>query len=342
MAKRPTINDLAGAAGVSVATVDRVLNRRLPVKDSTAFRVVEAAEKIGYHATGLLKRRLTELPARRLGFLLQKRGDLFYRALADGLAHATHEAPAIRGKAVMDFVDELVPQTIAKKLRELAGRCDAIAVVAVDHPHVNEAIGEAAAKGTPVFTLLSDVSAPERAGFAGVDSRKAGRTAAWAVSRLARGEGKIGLIVGTHRYQGQELAEISFRSYFREHAPRFQLLETIVDLEDDRIAYEATLDILGAHPDLRGIYNAGGGMLGMINALRDEGAGGRVAAVCNELLPYSRAALIDGTIDLVLATPIAALSARLVEAMAHAAEGGAKKGIEEIVLPVELYVSENV
>ena len=52
MGRRPTIQDLAENAGVSVATVDRVLNRRLPVRESTALRVVSAAEAIGYHATG--------------------------------------------------------------------------------------------------------------------------------------------------------------------------------------------------------------------------------------------------------------------------------------------------
>ena len=80
MVKRPTITDLARHAGVSVATVDRVLNRRLPVREDTARRVATAAEAIGYHAAGLLKRRLSEVPRRTLGFLLQKRQDSFYQA----------------------------------------------------------------------------------------------------------------------------------------------------------------------------------------------------------------------------------------------------------------------
>ena len=42
MAKRPTITDLARISGVSVATVDRVLNSRLPVREETARRVYDA------------------------------------------------------------------------------------------------------------------------------------------------------------------------------------------------------------------------------------------------------------------------------------------------------------
>jgi len=54
MVRRATLVDIAEAAEVSVATVDRVLNDRLPVRYETALRVVEAAERVGYHAAGLL------------------------------------------------------------------------------------------------------------------------------------------------------------------------------------------------------------------------------------------------------------------------------------------------
>ncbi|TIQ61443.1 MAG: LacI family transcriptional regulator, partial [Mesorhizobium sp.] len=60
MAKRPTITDLARISGVSVATVDRVLNNRLPVREETARRVYEAATSIGYHAAGLIKQRMRQ------------------------------------------------------------------------------------------------------------------------------------------------------------------------------------------------------------------------------------------------------------------------------------------
>jgi LacI family transcriptional regulator len=342
MPKRPTITDLANAAGVSVATVDRVLNRRLPVRESTAERVVAAAEAIGYHATGLLKQRLTEVPARTFGFLLQKRNDAFYQMLAAELAQATKSATFIRGRPVVEFMDEIVPSLIATRIREVGRRTDALAVVAVDHPVVNEAIEEIAGSGTPVFTLLSDVSTPMRTDCFSVDTRKAGRTAAWAISRLAQRPGKVGILLGSHRYLSQELAEISFRSYMREHAPQFQLLEAIVNLDDERLAYEGVMDMVGSNPDLVGIYAAGGGAEGLIRALRDEKAGDRVVAVCNELVPHSRAALIDGIIDLVLGTPIVPMSSRLVEAMARAAGGEGREVFLQPLFPAEIYISENI
>jgi LacI family transcriptional regulator len=341
MARRPTIADLARVSGVSVATVDRVLNRRLPVREDTALRVVEAAESLGYHATGLLKQRLTEIPQRSFGFLMQKHDD-FYTMLAQGLVNATKEARFIRGRPVVEFMDEIVPSMIAHRIAEVGPKVDALAVVAVDHPLVNEAIAGVTALGKPVFTLISDVTAPSRAGYLACDSLKRGRTAAWCISRLAKRPGKIGILIGTHRYLSQDLAEISFRSYMREHAPEFQLLEPLVNLDDQHIAYEAILDMLASNPDLTAIYAAGGGIEGLIRALRDENAGSRVIAVCNELMPATRAALIDGTIDMVLATPIVPLAARTIEWMAKACGGEALGGPAQCQLPADIYISENI
>ena len=117
----------------------------------TAQRVVTAAEAIGYHATGLLKRRISEIPSRKFGFLLQKRDDYFYQALGAELTAATRASRAIEGRAVLEFVDQLVPSLIAAKLRELGRKADALAVVAVDHPHVSAAIADLQEGGIPIW-----------------------------------------------------------------------------------------------------------------------------------------------------------------------------------------------
>ncbi|WP_339646323.1 LacI family DNA-binding transcriptional regulator, partial [Jannaschia helgolandensis] len=70
MSNRPTINDLARAAGVSTATVDRVLNGRASVRPETARRVYEAAQTIGYHAAALIGHRVhSDLPRLTIGFV---------------------------------------------------------------------------------------------------------------------------------------------------------------------------------------------------------------------------------------------------------------------------------
>ncbi|MDN3713026.1 LacI family DNA-binding transcriptional regulator [Paracoccus cavernae] len=81
MAGRPTIEDVAAAAGVSVATVDRVLNGRAKVREETARKVSNAAEAIGYHAaTAIRARVMADRPEIHLGIVLQKERHAFIRS----------------------------------------------------------------------------------------------------------------------------------------------------------------------------------------------------------------------------------------------------------------------
>jgi LacI family transcriptional regulator len=341
MVKRPTLNDLAFAAGVSVATVDRVINRRLPVSDDTAQRVVKAAEDIGYHATSLLKRRIHDMPVRRFGFLLQK-PDAFYKQLGQELVTASRSSRAVEGKPTVEFVDDVEPAIIAERMLQMAKKSEALAVVAIEHPLVNEAVESITAQGKPVFTLLSNINSQACSGHFGADSRKCGRIAGWTISRLAKKPGKIGILVGSHGYLNQELSEISFRTYMREHAPDFQLLEPIINLDDELIAYEAVRDMVADNSDLVAVYVSGGGQEGLIRALREFCTPGQLVAVCNELTPATRAALHDGVIDLTLGTPFTSLARLLVEAMAKGTTGQDMPHLRPLNLPPDVFMPENI
>ncbi|WP_277182294.1 LacI family DNA-binding transcriptional regulator [Caballeronia sp. BR00000012568055] len=350
MTKRPTLQSVADAAGVSPATVDRVFNGRLLVREATALRVIEAAERIGYHGAGLMRDRLRAKLGERnerytLGFCLQKRADPFYQTFARILTETASRHEPERCSAVIEYMDELDPASIARTLVSLGEQVDALGVVAVDHPHVTAAIESLHAQGKPTVTLLSDLSAPLRAGYIGVDPRKSGRTAAWAVSRLnQRKTGTVGVFVGTPRYLGQESCEISFRSYLREHAPGLRVLDTQINLEDKQLAYEATLAMLARHDDLAGIYVPGGGVGGVIRALREEALGRRIVTVCSDLMPDRYEALVDGVIDLVIDTPLQRIAETAVQAMLRALQAlpGEAAQASQYPLPAQLYTPENV
>lgn len=343
MSKRPTITDLANASGVSVATVDRVLNGRLPVREETQRRVYEAATEIGYHAAGLIAQRMRkELPQHRLGFVLLRPKDVFYRAFAQELEKAIAQATGFRGTAVIEFADTLAPEELVERLRRLAASCDAVALVSPDHPTVTSAVAELKELGVPVFSLLSDFAAGIREGYVGIDNLKVGRTAAWMISKCARRPGKVALYVGSHRFHGHELREIGFRAFFREHAPEFTLLETIVNDEAHEITRQVMTDLLDHHDNLVGCYVAGGGIEGAIAALRDSRPDPLPVLICNEITADTRAALADNIAEMVIATPLAPLCRELVALMAHAIEEGAANAPGQTFLPFDIFLPENI
>jgi LacI family transcriptional regulator len=343
MASRPTIQDLARAANVSVATVDRVLNGRHKVREDTARRVYEAAGAIGFHAVSLLRQRLYEgLPTYRLGFVLQKPEQHFYQAFAREIEAAAQANQGMRVVLQIEYSSSQTPTDLATRLREVGARNQAVAMASPDYPALTVVVEELKAKGVPVFSLLSDFASGVREGYVGLNNRRVGRTAAWMIARMAKRPGKVAVFVGSHRFHGHELREIGFRSYFRENAPDFEVLDTLVNLETSQITHEATLDLLHRHPDLVGFYVAGGGMEGAISAIREEGLMGKYLVAVNELTPDSRAALADDVVILAITTPLQSLCRELVRLMVSAIENGPASAPGQTFLPFEMYVPENI
>jgi LacI family transcriptional regulator len=341
-ASRATMEDVARASGHSLATVDRVLNGRSNVRADTAQHIRDAAESLGYFAVDVIRGRLREVrPRRSFGFLLQRPDAVFYRGLTDALVRATQACATVQGKAVVDYVKSQSPEGVAEHIVQLGSKVEALAVVVADHPLVSEAIAHLKARGVPVFALISDLSAPQRAGYAGMDNRRLGRTAAWLITELARQPGKVVMYVGSPRFHCQELSEISFRSYFREHAPAFELLETITTLESEDYGEERTHDLLQQHPDLCGFYMGGSGIEGVIRALRMHKPAQRIVGVGNELTSVTRSALLSGHFHAVLSHPLPALCNALLSEMADAlAQPGDR--LRQVIVPLEVHLPQSV
>lgn len=342
LANRITIADVAKHAGVSTATVDRVINRRRPVRLETTEAVEEAARALGFYATSLIKiRTASRARTLKIGFILQKRGKSFYRKLGASLETAANSLTEFNASCEIEFVDELSPSGIVEAMRRLSEDVESMAVVALDHPHVIDEVRRLKTAGIPTWALLSGISSPEIAGFIGVDGRKAGRTAAWALERCAPKGSAIGTIIGSHRYSGHEDREGGLRSYFRERSAGFELIQSLTYLDDDQGAYESTLELLSNRPDLGGLYVIGGGAGGAVRAFREEGVGNKIALVCHELISETRNGLIDGVVDLVLDSPVEAIADAAVGLLASpsAAE---RAETRSAIIPFNIYVSENI
>lgn len=340
--KRVGMAELARAAGVSVATVDRVLNGREAVRADTRALVAEAAARIGHPAARQLQSGAVDLPELRFGVVLHKQGQDFYKAFAEELARAVAQAQGVRGRLVLEFSISQAPSEMAGHLRAMAGRCDVLAATAVNHPEVTAAVEALAAKGLSVFSLLSDFAQGARAGYLGLNNLKVGRTAGWAMTTAVKSAGVMAIFVGGHRWHGHELRETGFRSYLRECAPHLTVLDPLVNLETRQLTYETTLGLLARQPALRGIYVAGGGMEGAIAAMREARPGGGVAMVVSALTADSRAGLAEGLLTLVTDTPLEKLCRELIVQMTRAATEGPPQGGVQHFLPPDLHVAESI
>jgi LacI family transcriptional regulator len=319
VARRPTVQDVAREAGVSVTTVDRALNGRAKVREDTIRKIAEAAHRVGYHGKGVFENRLkTVVPEVRFGFVLSKKGQEFYQIYAREIERAVAERRDVRARADIRYASSQAPDEFARLLHELGETCDAVACGAVNDQRLTQVVQQLKDDGVPVFSMLNDFAQGVRKNYIGTNNMKSGRVAAGYLTRTIQKPGKLAIFVGGNRWHGHDLREVGFRSFVREVDLGFTVLDTLVNLETRQVTYEATLDLLNRHPDLRGVYVAGGGMEGAIAALREVHPVPRVGLVVNELTSESRAALIDGYVSMVMRTPLETMCPELIELMVRA------------------------
>jgi LacI family transcriptional regulator len=267
---------------------------------------------------------------------------IYYKILGAAIETAAQNFAGLDVETVVNYAEDLSPQYVAAKLLELGRICQAVAVVAAVHPLVLQAVDTLQAEGVPVFGLISQLSATGNVNYVGLDNWKVGRTAAWAIANVCKKPGKVGILVGNHRFRCQEMNESGFRSYFREFGPDFTLLEPLATFETSAVAEELTEKLLTEHPDLSGLFVAGGGISGAMAALHTCGKAGQVITVCHQLMENTRLGLLDGTLSMVINSPTEKFVYETINGMIKACQTGEDQGRQTIVLPFEIYTRENI
>ncbi|NLS15047.1 LacI family DNA-binding transcriptional regulator [Rhizobium sp. P40RR-XXII] len=298
---RPTVHDIAAAAGVSLATVDRVLNQRPGVRLVTREKVETAIREIGYirdvAAANLAKGRIYPLV-----FIVPTGDNSFMHGLRSEVHHATIRASIertdIRIAEVPPFdVPALVAALDAFQGQDIAG----VALVATDAPEVRAAVGRLVAERIPVVTLVSDLTDSARHHYAGIDNIAAGRTAARLLGRfLGDRKGEITVLAGSMLVRDHRERLQGFSAVMAEEFPKLRLLPVLEGRDDPELAGSLVSRALSESRDIVGIYNLGAGNRGLIAALKAVRPERELTVVVHELTQHTRAALVDGTIDAVL------------------------------------------
>lgn len=297
---RVTIEDVALAAGLSVATVDRVLNGRAAVRPQTAQKVEKAIRQLNYQPDRLAAR-LAKGQEYRFCFVLPEGNNDFMIGLGEEVRAMASHLVSERVQIDLRLTDVFDAATLAATLDSIGDIYDGVAVVALDHPRVREAINGLVERGVSVVTLVSDVPSSKRAHYAGIDNSSAGRTAATLMGRFLGGKtGKVGLIAGSLSLRDHIERRFGFEQVLAQEFPQLAILPVLESRDDWQRVEKVTAEMLSAHTDLIGIYNVGAGARGIVAALENTGRQKQVTYIAHELTDHTRRALVDGTIDAII------------------------------------------
>jgi LacI family transcriptional regulator len=298
---KPTVHDIARSAGVSLATVDRVLNGRPGVRHITRERVEQAISNLGYvrdvAAANLAKSRTYSFV-----FLLPSNDNSFMIGLRDEVQEAVLRSGAERTTIRLVDVPPFDARALAEALDDLVGdEPDGVAFVAVESEAVQASVARLREAGIAVVTLVSDLPGSEREHFAGIDNHAAGRTSANLLGRFLNGrDGRVAVVAGSMLVRDHRERLEGFLSVMAEDFTRLAVLPVMEALDDPALAADLVSATLRRYPDVVGLYSLGAGNRGVVRALKDVKPEKRPVVIAHELTQTTRMALSEGLIDAVL------------------------------------------
>src|SRR5690606_6560690 len=119
----------------------------------------------------------------------------------------------------------------------------------------------------PVVTYVTDVPAPLRLAYVGMQNARAGATAAYLLARMAApGPAQVLITLSSQGFEGEEARRQGFVTHLARGAPHLSPVTVSEGFGVDRTTGALIRQALETHPGIRCVYSIGGGNTAILQA----------------------------------------------------------------------------
>ncbi len=297
----PTINDIARVAEVSLATVDRVLNARPGVRETTVSKVNKAIAELGYvrdaAAANLARGRIYHfvfiLPSNKNEFLSSIEAQI--KHLGDSLRHERTRLSIVRVAALDPVALAAAIYTIDKT------EVDGVAIFGPETPSVRDSVAHLKENGVTVVALVADVPSSGRDHYIGIDNVAAGRTAAQLLGRFVGPvHGQVLVLTGSMLARDHLERRLGFDEVMGRDFPHLDVLASLEGRDDPDLIERLLPTVMADNPHIIGIYSSAAGNEGLLRFFKDRPSEQIPVVIAHEMTSLSRKALLSGVFDAVI------------------------------------------
>ncbi len=338
---RPTIQDVAREARVSLATVDRVLNNRGGVAAKSINKVQYAVEKTGY-VRDQFAANLSRGRGYRFTFLLPAGQSSFVRNLIAAINVEAKRYLKDRVNVEVRSSKTFDPAAQVAALRRIdPAQTDCAAVMVADVPQVHAELARLRGAGVRILSLVSDMTGDTRDIYVGPDNETAGRMAGSFMGRFMRNpSGPVLVIAGSLAARDHAQRLLGFRQVLQADFPALTVLPVAEGFDDARRITAIAARAMDDAP-LMGIYAIGAGNSGLLTALSQTNSVFRPVTILHELTETTRAGLRADLFDLVIDQDPARAVTRAMSIMRDLSDGQTV-GPDRGNIPLNIFIKENV
>ncbi len=267
MASKFTLKEIAQQAGLSLATVDRVLHGRAHVRAVTRERVMAAEQELDrqFAASHLGQKRVT------LDIVMQA-PNRFSHAVRSAFEA---ELPLMRPasfRARFHLAERMEERETTALLRAIMRRgTQGIVLKAPATPQIEACLADLTEREIPVVTYVTDQSGPLRLAYVGMQNARAGATAAYLLSRMAPSRpSRVLITLSSQGFEGEDDRKKGFINHLKTHAPHLETATVSEGFGVNRATGNLVEQALEDHPDIRCVYSIGGGNRAILKAFSTQ------------------------------------------------------------------------